>query len=62
MKQNKWWVFAVAVAGAGALGAMCWRRYRAEHHAESTQEWIEEADEEMRKIELKLLSMNQKTA
>jgi hypothetical protein len=52
----------MAVAGAGALGAMCWRRYRAEHHAESTQEWIEEADEEMRKIELKLLSMNQKTA
>lgn len=60
--KNKWWVLAVALAGAGAISAMCWRRYSANQEADSTREWIDEADTEMRKIELKLLSMEQQTA
>jgi hypothetical protein len=60
--KNKWWVFAVAFAGAGAIGALCWRRYSTGREADSTREWIDEADTEMRKIELKLLSMEQQTA
>lgn len=60
--KNRWWVLAVTLAGAGAIGAMCWRRYASAQDADSTREWIDEADTEMRKIELKLLSMEQQTA
>lgn len=59
--MKNWWMLAAAVAGATAIGALCWKKLQ-ERELDSTQNYIEEAEEEMRKIELKLLTMDPQSA